>query len=100
MPGASASTSITAHSTHWTTSLKEQRRFIIPRSSTTIREPPAWKKLIGRLIDSPMEFLSEYYRRENSESQFSADKRTNGTEDTAEKRGQDQDCCHVQGHMA
>ncbi len=24
----------------------------------------------------------------------------NGMEDTAEKRGQDQDCCHVQGHMA
>jgi len=52
--------------------------FVIPRSSTTIREPPAWKELIGRLIDSPMEFLSEYYRRENSESQFSADKRTTG----------------------
>ena len=48
--------------------------FIIPRSNTTIRGPPAWREL----IDSPMEFLSEYYRRENSESQFSADKRTTG----------------------
>ena len=52
--------------------------FVIPRSNTTIRGPPAWRELIGRLIDSPMEFLSEYYRRENSESQFSADKRTTG----------------------
>ncbi len=34
--------------------------FIIPRRNTTIRGPPAWKELIGRLIDSPMEFLSEY----------------------------------------
>ena len=48
--------------------------FVIPRSNTTIRGPPAWREL----IDSPMEFLSEYYRRENSESQFSADKRTTG----------------------
>jgi len=36
------------------------------------------KELIGKLIDSPMEFLSEYYRRENSELQFSADKKTTG----------------------
>ena len=34
--------------------------FIIPRSNTTIRGPPAWKELIGRLMDAPMEFLSEY----------------------------------------
>ena len=52
--------------------------FVIPRSNTTIRGSPAWKELIGRLMDAPMEFLSEYYRRENSESQFSADKRTTG----------------------
>ena len=39
--------------------------FIIPRSSTTIRGPPAWRELIGRLMDAPMEFLSEYHRREN-----------------------------------
>ena len=52
--------------------------FVIPRSNTTIRGPPAWKELIGRLIDTLMEFLSEYYRRENSESQLSADKRTTG----------------------
>ena len=52
--------------------------FVIPRNNTTIRGPPAWKELIGRLMDAPMEFLSEYYRRENSESQFSADKRTTG----------------------
>ncbi len=39
--------------------------FIIPRSNTTIRGPPAWKELIGRLMDAPMELLSEYYRRDN-----------------------------------
>ena len=54
------------------------RVFIIPRSNTTIRGPPAWKELIGRLMDAPMDFLHEYYRRENSESQLSADKRTTG----------------------
>ena len=52
--------------------------FVIPRSNTTIRGSPAWKELIGRLIDTPMEFLHEYYSRENSESQFSADKRATG----------------------
>ena len=50
--------------------------FIIPRGNTTIRESPAWKELIRRPKESSIEFLSEYYRRENSESQFSADKRT------------------------
>ena len=54
------------------------RVFIIPRSNTTIRGPPAWKELIGRLMATPMDFLHEYYRRENSESQLSADKRTTG----------------------
>ena len=39
--------------------------FVIPRSNTTIRGSPAWKELIGRLMDAPMEFLSEYHRREN-----------------------------------
>ena len=29
-------------------------------------------------MDAPMEFLSEYCRRENSESELSADKRTTG----------------------
>ena len=52
--------------------------FVIPRSNTTIRGSPAWKELIGRLIDSPMDFFREYYRRENSESELSADKRTTG----------------------
>ncbi len=52
--------------------------FVIPRSNTTIRGPPAWKELIGRLMDAPMEFLSEYYRRENQESGPSADKRATG----------------------
>ena len=35
------------------------RVFVIPRSNTTIGGPPAWKEFIGRLIDTPMEFLSE-----------------------------------------
>ena len=52
--------------------------FVIPRSNTTIGGSPAWKELIRRLIDSPMDFFREYYRRENSEVQFSADKRTTG----------------------
>ncbi len=52
--------------------------FVIPRSNTTIRGSPAWKELIRRLMESPMDFFREYYRRENSEVQFSADKRTTG----------------------
>ncbi len=52
--------------------------YVIPKRNTTIRGPPAWRELIERLISSPMDFLHEYYRRENSESQFSADKRTTG----------------------
>ena len=41
--------------------------FVLPRNNKTIRGPPAWKELIGRLLDMPMEFMSEYYRRGKSE---------------------------------
>ena len=52
--------------------------FAIPRSNTAIRGSPAWKELIGRLMDAPMEFLPECYRMEDLESRLPADKRTTG----------------------
>ena len=52
--------------------------FAIPRSNTAIRGSPAWKELIGRLMDAPMEFLPECYRMEDLESRLPADKRATG----------------------
>lgn len=52
--------------------------FVIPKDNTTIRGPPEWKTIIKALMLDPFTFLSEYYKRENSESGFSADKRFDG----------------------
>lgn len=52
--------------------------YIIPKDNTTIKGPYAWKGIIRDLISDPFSFLKEYYRRENSESGFSADKRCDG----------------------
>ncbi len=52
--------------------------YIIPRDNTTIRGPYVWKEIIKRLMLDPFLFLREYYKRENSESSFSADKRCDG----------------------
>lgn len=52
--------------------------FILPRNNITIRGPPEWKHIIESLMLDPFAFLDEYYRRKNSESAFSADKRCDG----------------------
>ena len=51
--------------------------YVIPKSNATIKGSYAWK-MIRNLISDPFLFLSEYFRREHSESGFSADKRCDG----------------------
>ena len=52
--------------------------YVIPKSNATIKGSYAWKDMIRNLISDPFLFLSEYFRREHSESGFSADKRCDG----------------------
>jgi len=51
---------------------------IIPKSNATIRGPPEWKEILTRFITDIFSYLSEYYKRNNSESGFSVDKRMCG----------------------
>ena len=52
--------------------------YILPKSNTKINGPPRWGRIFKRLIADPLQYLMEYYKRENSESNFSADKRAFG----------------------
>jgi transposase len=57
---------------------KDTRVYVIPKSNATIKGCSAWKDMIKELISYPFLFLREYFRRELSESGFSADKRFSG----------------------
>ena len=52
--------------------------YIIPRKNATIRGSPEWKHILRSYVNNPISHLQEYYRREKSESGFSADKRLCG----------------------
>ena len=52
--------------------------YLIPKSNATIKGSYAWKGMIVDLMLDPFLFLSEYFRRELSESGFSVDKRCCG----------------------
>jgi transposase len=52
--------------------------YVIPKNNATIKGPYAWKDMVKDLISHPFLFLAEYFRRQRSESSFSADKRFNG----------------------
>ena len=51
---------------------------IIPKKNATIRGPKEWKQLLKDLIQWPLVFLSEYFKRVKSEWNFSRDKRRHG----------------------
>jgi len=52
--------------------------YVIPKKNATIRGSPNWKKVLGELINDTMNFLREYYQRENSESGIARDKKMFG----------------------
>jgi transposase len=57
---------------------RDTAMYLIPKSNATIKGSYAWKDMIRDLISYPFLFLGEYFRREHSESGFSADKRCCG----------------------
>lgn len=56
----------------------ETSLYVIPKSNATFKGSYAWKDMIRDLMWYPFLFLKEYFRREHSESGFSADKRCDG----------------------
>lgn len=52
--------------------------YIIPKKNATIRGSPKWKSILRSYVSDPISHFQEYYRRNNSESGFSTDKRTCG----------------------
>lgn len=52
--------------------------YIIPKKNATIKGSSSWKQIITRFVEDPIFHLREYYKRNNSESGFSADKRMCG----------------------
>ncbi len=54
---------------------KETILYILPRKDTRVNGPFRWRSIFRRLMKDPFTYLSEYYKRENSECGFSVDKR-------------------------
>lgn len=57
---------------------KDTAIYIIPKCNATIRGSPEWKRIMRSYVNDPIAHLHEYYLRNHSESNFSADKRSNG----------------------
>jgi transposase len=57
---------------------EETTIYIIPKKNGTIRGSPQWKRIIRSFIDNQISHLEEYYKRNNSESGYSVDKRLCG----------------------
>ena len=52
--------------------------YIIPKSNTKINGSSRWRNIFRRMMRDPLSYIIEYYKRENSESGFSTDKRMVG----------------------
>ncbi|MEM5793314.1 MAG: ISNCY family transposase, partial [Candidatus Aenigmatarchaeota archaeon] len=52
--------------------------YIIPKKNSTIKGLPKWKEILKNFVTNTFSHLNEYYKRNNSESWFSVDKRMCG----------------------
>ena len=57
---------------------KNVKIYLIPKKNATIRGSLEWKKMIKDLIENVFSYLGEYYKRNNSETGYSTDKRMCG----------------------
>ena len=57
---------------------KEVQIYLIPKKNATLKGPWKWKDMLDNLVTDPKSYLHEYYRRNQSESAFSEDKRRFG----------------------
>lgn len=59
-------------------SLGGAKVFVIPKSNATMNGPWKWKETMKEFVTNPLQYLEQYYLRENSESGFAADKKMLG----------------------
>lgn len=59
--------------------------YLIPKKNATVRGPWEWKQMLKRFVKDPRGYLGEYFKRNQSESGFSEDKRRFGWK-VAQKR--------------
>ncbi len=52
--------------------------YVIPKKNATIKGPLKWKKILHDFVNETVGYLGEYYKRNQSESGFSEDKRRFG----------------------
>ena len=52
--------------------------YILPKSNTKINGKSRWRNIFRRMMQDLLQYLTEYYKRENSEGGFSVDKRAFG----------------------
>ena len=52
--------------------------YVIPKRNATVRGPWVWKQTMKRFVKNPEDYFREYYRRNQSESSISEDKRRFG----------------------
>jgi transposase len=57
---------------------KETKIYVIPKKNSTLNGSQKWKDTMKEFVQNTMNYLQEYYKRENSEAGFSADKRMFG----------------------
>jgi len=57
---------------------KNTKFYLIPKSNAAIRGSPEWKRMLKNFIYNIFPYLGEYYKRNNSETGFSTDKRMCG----------------------
>ena len=57
---------------------KESKVYIIPKKNVELGHETPWLKTMERFLDDTLGYLAEYYRRQNSESGFSGDKKLLG----------------------
>lgn len=57
---------------------KDVRIYVIPKKNATIRGSLKWKKVLHNFVNDTPGYLGEYYKRNQSESGFSEDKRRFG----------------------
>lgn len=56
-------------------SFKDTKVYIIPKKNATVKGSLKWKKTLEDFAHNTLSYLEQYYKRENSESGFSQDKR-------------------------
>ena len=75
-------------------SLGDARVFVIPKSNATLNGSWKWKETMKEFVTNTIQYLEQYYRRENSESGFAADKKMLGWS-IAQRKEDRIDCANV-----